>query len=79
MVKLSFDVIHRLFYGAGGSHLAAQAIGAVVVFVWAFGLSYLFFRLQKRVQGIRVTKDEESIGLDIPEMGVPAYPASPHL
>ncbi len=71
--------VRGLFYGGGGGQLAAQAIDAVVVFVWAFGLAYIFFRIQKRVQGIRVTRDEEMIGLDVPEMGVPAYPASPHL
>lgn len=71
--------VRGLFYGGGGGQLAAQVIDAAVVFIWAFGLAYIFFRVQKRVQGIRVTKDEEMIGLDIPEMGVPAYPASPHL
>jgi Amt family ammonium transporter len=71
--------VRGLFYGGGGGQLAAQAISAAVVVIWAFGLMYAFFRLQKRIQGIRVTRDEEMIGLDIPEMGVPAYPASPHL
>ena len=47
--------------------------------IWAFGVMYVFFRVQKRLQGIRVTRDEEMIGLDVPEMGVAAYPASPHL
>ena len=61
--------VRGLFYGGGGGQLAAQAIDAAVV----------FFRVQKEVQGIRVTRDEEMIGLDLPEMGVPAYPASPHL
>jgi Amt family ammonium transporter len=71
--------VRGLFYGGGGGQLAAQAISVAVVVIWAFGLMYAFFRLQKRIQGIRVTRDEEMIGLDIPEMGVPAYPASPHL
>ncbi len=71
--------VRGLFYGGGGGQLAAQAISAAVVVIWAFGLMYAFFRVQKRIQGIRVTRDEEMIGLDIPEMGVPAYPASPHL
>src|SRR3990172_822297 len=70
--------VRGLFYGGGAGQLAAQAIDAAVVFIWAFGLMYIFFRIQKRIQGIRVTRDEEMIGLDIPEMGVPAYPASPH-
>jgi Amt family ammonium transporter len=71
--------VRGLFYGGGGGQLAAQVIDAVVVVIWAFGLMYVFFRIQKRVQGIRVTRDEEMIGLDVPEMGVPAYPASLHL
>lgn len=71
--------VRGLFYGGGWSQLAAQPIAAVVVVAWSFGLMYAFFKVQKRVQGIRVTREEEMIGLDIPEMGVPAYPASPHL
>jgi Amt family ammonium transporter len=71
--------VRGLFYGGGGGQLAAQAVAGVVVVIWAFGVMYVFFRIQKRLQGIRVTRDEEMIGLDIPEMGVPAYPASPHL
>jgi ammonium transporter, Amt family len=71
--------VRGLFYGGGWGQLGAQVIAAVVVVAWSFGLMYAFFKVQKRVQGIRVTRDEEMIGLDIPEMGVPAYPASPHL
>jgi Amt family ammonium transporter len=71
--------VRGLFYGGGGGQLAAQLIDVAVVFIWAFGLSYIFFRIQKKVQGIRVSRQDEMIGLDIPEMGVPAYPASPHL
>ncbi len=71
--------VRGLFYGGGWGQLGAQAISVVVVACWAFGLMYVFFTIQKKVQGIRVTREEEMIGLDIPEMGVPAYPASPHL
>jgi ammonium transporter, Amt family len=71
--------VRGLFYGGGWGQLGAQAVSVVVVVCWAFGVMYTFFRIQKRVQGIRVTREEEMIGLDIPEMGVPAYPASPHL
>ena len=71
--------VRGLFYGGGWGQVGAQAIAVVVVACWSFGIMYAFFRIQKKVQGIRVTRDEEMIGLDIPEMGVPAYPASPHL
>lgn len=56
------------------SQLVAQLIGAVVVFVWAFGVMYVFFRIQHAIQGIRVSEDEEIGGLDLAEMGVMAYP-----
>lgn len=71
--------VRGLFYGGGASQLAAQLIDVAVVFIWAFGLSYVFFKIQHKVQGIRASRQDEMIGLDIPEMGVPAYPASPHL
>jgi ammonium transporter, Amt family len=71
--------VRGLFYGGGTGQLAAQLISVVVVVVWSLGLMYAFFKVQNAVQGIRVSKDEETIGLDIPEMGVAAYPASPHL
>jgi hypothetical protein len=34
----------------------------------------VFFKIQHRVQGIRVTAEEELSGLDIPLMGASAYP-----
>ena len=40
---------------------------------------YAFFRVQDKLQGIRVTRDQETMGLDVPEMGVAAYPDSLHL
>jgi len=42
--------------------------------VWAFGMSYVFFKLQHRVQGIRVSAEEELAGLDVGLMGGSAYP-----
>lgn len=68
-----------LFYGGGAGQLGAQLVSAVVVVAWAFGLMYAFFKVQDKLQGIRVTRDEEMIGLDVPEMGVAAYPDSLHL
>ena len=64
--------VRGLFFG-DASQLAAQAIGAVTCVVFVLGLSYLFFRLQDRWQGIRVSPQEEVDGLDVHEMGVSAY------
>ena len=64
--------VRGLFFG-DASQLAAQAIGAVTCAVFVLGLSYAFFRVQDRVQGIRVSPQEEVDGLDIHEMGISAY------
>jgi len=67
--------VRGLFYG-DPSQLMAQLVAVAVLFVWGFGLSYLFFRVLDKVWGLRVPPDQELDGLDIPEMGVLAYPDS---
>lgn len=62
-----------LFYG-GASQLLAQVICLGVLLVWGFGVSFLFFKLLDKVWGVRVAPEDELEGLDIPEMGVLAYP-----
>jgi Amt family ammonium transporter len=64
-----------IFYGsAGWGQLASQTIDSFVNFAWAFCISYIFFKVQDAVMGIRSKKEDEIEGLDIPEMGVHAYP-----
>jgi Amt family ammonium transporter len=60
---------------AGLSQLTAQLIGVVTLLVWAFGVSLVFFKVQKAIMGLRVSPEDEIAGLDIPETGVLAYPA----
>ncbi len=62
-----------LFYGDPGQ-LWAQLICIGVLVVWGFGASYLFIKLLDKIMGIRVAKEAEVGGLDIPEMGAYAYP-----
>jgi ammonium transporter len=62
-----------LFYGDAGQ-FAAQLIAVVVLFVWGFGVSFIFFKVLDKFWGIRVSPEIELEGLDIPEMGVYAYP-----
>jgi len=71
--------VRGLFYGGGVGQLAAQLVSVAVVVTWSFGLMYAFFRAQDKLQGIRVTRNQETMGLDVPEMGVAAYPDSLHL
>ncbi len=66
-----------LFMGGGFGQLEAQLIGCVTLIVWAFGFSYIFFKIQDAVMGLRVSPEDEIAGLDMPEMGVLAYPTFP--
>jgi Amt family ammonium transporter len=65
--------VRGLFYG-GGSQLVAQLIAVVVVFLWAFGMHYAFFSVQKSFNWLRSSEADELAGLDPTEMGVLAYP-----
>ena len=62
-----------LFFG-DASQFFAQLIALAVLIVWGFGVSYVFFKVLDKVWGLRVAPEIELEGLDIPEMGVLAYP-----
>jgi len=50
-----------------------QLLAVAVVWAYSFVISYALARLLKAVMGIRVSKTEESIGLDISQHGERAY------
>ena len=51
----------------------AQCIAAVICIVWSVGIGYLFFKILSKFMRIRVTPEQELAGLDISEIGTPAY------
>lgn len=61
-----------LLYGDVGQFVA-QVVGMAVAFAWAFGVSFVFFKVLDRVMGLRVSPEVELAGLDIPEMGSLGY------
>jgi Amt family ammonium transporter len=67
-----------ILYGLadGLPQLASQAIGAVVICTVIFGVAFGFFKIQNKVMkgGIRSAEADELEGLDLPEMGMLAYP-----
>jgi Amt family ammonium transporter len=65
--------VRGLFYG-DASQLLAQFVAVAVVFAWAFGMHYVFFKVQSKVMGLRSSVEDEIAGLDAGEMGVLAYP-----
>jgi Amt family ammonium transporter len=67
------DGVRGILYG-DASQFAAQALSAVVVAVFAFGMGYSWFKLSNLITPIRVPAEVEIEGLDIPEVGAPGYP-----
>ena len=64
-----------LFYG-GYTQIVAQLIGVCTNFLWVGASTALAWKITGLLtKGHRVTAEVEDMGLDTPEMGVPAYPA----
>jgi Amt family ammonium transporter len=51
-----------------------QLIGALTIFIWVFGLSFITWYLLKLTLGVRVSEQEEYEGVDLSECGMEAYP-----
>ncbi|QAY68263.1 ammonium transporter [Paenibacillus protaetiae] len=64
---------YGLFYGGGWTLLGIQLFGLLVVAVWGFLLVWAALWLINRVVPVRVSQDEELVGLDVGIHGVPAY------
>ena len=63
-----------LFNGGGFGQLGSQAIGVLAYAVWSIVLSFIILKILKSTMGLRVTKEEEEVGLDLSEHGEIAYP-----
>lgn len=62
------------FYG-DGRQLLCQCITIIVCFCWSFIAGAIAFQIIGRLVGPnRVPREVELAGLDVPEVGVPAYP-----
>ncbi len=68
------DAFTGLFYGGGFELLGKQILGVVTVAAWTVATMTLSFLLIKAIFGLRVSEEEEQIGLDSCEHGlVSAY------
>ncbi|CAN5687467.1 ammonium transporter [soil metagenome] len=65
--------VKGILHGDTGQFFA-QVICSVVVIAWAYGSGLAWFKLQSKFQKLRPTAEEELGGLDLPEMGMLAYP-----
>lgn len=57
----------------GDYDLGVQVLGSVVIPLWAFVTMGIVFGVMKATGNLRVSEEEEAIGLDITEHGMPAY------
>ena len=62
--------IDGLFYGGGFEQLGLQLLGVVTVGAWAAVCITITFMVVKATVGLRVTEEEEIIGLDATEHGL---------
>ncbi len=62
-----------LLYGGGADLLVAQTISVIVVWAFAFGVTFVILKAISMVMPLRMTKDEEKIGADIIQHGESAY------
>ena len=66
------DTLVGLFYGGGFGLLGIQLLGMFAVIAWtAVTITITFFAI-KAIFGLRVSEEEEIVGLDIKEHGLPS-------
>ena len=64
-----------LFYGGDGYQLIVQVVLVAIVATWTLVTTGILFATLRRFGLLRVSRQEEALGLDLTEHGVGAYPA----
>ncbi len=62
--------INGLFYGGGFGPLGTQLLGILTVFGWTAVTMFIVFKLIDKTVGLRVSEEEEIVGLDSKEHGL---------
>ncbi len=62
-----------LFFGGGTAMLATQALGVLVIGAFGFVFTFILMKIMQKTFGIRISKVEESAGIDAVSFGVEAY------
>ena len=66
------DTYNGLFYGGGFTVLGVQALGVVCILAWTSVMIALTFFIIKKTIGLRVSAEEEVLGLDATEHNLPS-------
>ncbi len=62
-----------LFYGGGVNQLVMQLVGVLIVGAWVIVTTGILFSILKSTNMLRVTAEEEIVGLDVSEHGSAGY------
>ncbi len=62
--------VNGLFYGGGFRQLGLQCLGIITVLAWTAVTMFIVFKLIDKTVGLRVTEEEEIVGLDSKEHGL---------
>ena len=62
-----------LFTTGQAHQLGVQAIGVFSIAAFSFTVTYIVFTIMKKTIGVRITPDQEELGIDKIEYGVDAY------
>jgi Amt family ammonium transporter len=62
-----------LFFGGGAGLLGKQALAVVVTFAFSFAVTYVVARAIDATMGLRVTDEDELVGLDQSQHAETAY------
>ncbi len=63
-------------FNMGGTNMkiiTTQLIGIGAAFIWAFGAAFILFKVIDMTIGLRISKEDEMLGVDITEHGAHAY------
>ncbi|WP_100405785.1 ammonium transporter [Bacillus solitudinis] len=75
--ELAYTGSAGLFYGGGFTQLGVQALSVVACGAFAFVASYILLKITAALTGgLRVSEEEEIVGLDLSEHGSYGYPES---
>jgi len=59
--------------GTTAAIMTTQLIGVAAAFIWAFGTAFILFKVISMTVGLRITEEEELLGVDLAEHGAHAY------
>lgn len=66
--------VSGVLFGGGLAQLGIQLLGVGAIFAFVFSSSLLAFKGLDKLIGMRVSEEEEILGLDVTEHGMSAYP-----